>query len=722
MKIDGIYQKTLFRNFKSGYTCFQFKALKYDEDGDNFYKCCGIIPNYAPKTPLTISGHKEANGTETVFIVDEICLNINNDVLTKSFIMAHLEAGMGSACADRVITYLKINNITIEQLLQSDKAVKHMEQVKGFSHRKANTFVKKAEGSLIEMELLKELSPYGISFIQINKLRKLYERSVRSEIRESPYLSMCRAGIPFENIDAYARDNGFTFCDPDRIKSIINYMFHYLNTTGNSYCTAEELLPMYRKIERKISCFDEQVPDGLVLFEIMSSKAGYVDTSTGTPLFYSKKSWNSETSIVGDLARMIRNAVDLLSESEINKYLQSDGNYLDDSQKTAFELLKDTKPSFLIGGPGTGKTTTLKNLVACFQKKFPDKRVAVCAPTGRAAERIKEASGLNACTIHLLLEYRIEDGQAFPMRNENNPIDADFIIIDEFSMVGLFLFKNFLNAVKNDTKLLFVGDWNQLPSVEPGFLLHDLVNSEKFAYCKLTSTHRQKENSSICINRDLILAGDTNLKQDDHFIIQRSNNDSEIRMQMKQIFETMYDKENFQKLHVISPQQTGIIGVQGLNLLAQEIFHAADEEHICYGDDCFYINDKVMTTKNVYDDESYFNGNLWVVHDFGAEEIVLSAIDDTNIRIREDHYEDIALAYATTIHKFQGSEGEIIVIVLPSDIAPSMISRSILYTAETRAIDKVIILSSENMLENFLKADMHQKRNSGIITKLLSIL
>lgn len=718
MKIDGIYQKTLFRNIKTGYAYFQFKSLKYDDDGENFYKCRGVIPNYAPKTPLTLIGHKEDNGKETIFIVEEISLNINNDILTKSFVMAHLEAGMGSVCADRVVAYLKIHNMTIENLLQSDDAIKHMEQIKGFSHQKAVSFVKKTEGSLIEMGLLKELSPYGISFIQINKLRKLYERSVRTEIKENPYLSMRRADIPFENIDAYARDHGFTFCDPDRVRCIVNHMFYFLNTTGNSYCTAEELLPMYRKIERQVSCFDEQVPDGLVLFEIMSSKAGYVDTSTGTPLFYSKRAWESETNIVGDLIRMLRSASELVSEAEIDDYLQTDGNYLDDSQKAAFELLRDTRPSFLIGGPGTGKTTTLKNLVACYLKKYPDKRVAVCAPTGRAAERIKEASGLDAFTIHLLMEYRIEDGQAYPMRNENNPIDADFIIIDEFSMVGIFLFKNFLNAVTNTTKLLFVGDWNQLPSVEPGFLLHDLVNSKKFPYCKLTSTHRQKENSSICVNRDLILSGDTDLKQDDHFVIQRFHNDTEARMKMKDIFETMYDKDNFQKLHVITPQQTGIIGVQGLNLLAQEIFHTADEDHICYGDDCFYIDDKVMTTKNVYGDESYYNGNLWTIHDFGIDEITLSSTDETNVKIHEDHYEDIPLAYATTIHKFQGSEGDIMVIVLPSDIAPSMISRSILYTAETRAIEKVIILSSENMLERFIKAEMHQKRNSGIITKL----
>ena len=132
-------------------------------------------------------------------------------------------------------------------------------------------------------------------------------------------------------------------------------MFYFLNTTGNSYCTAEELLPMYRKIERQVSCFDEQVPDGLVLFEIMSSKAGYVDTSTGTPLFYSKRAWESETNIVGDLIRMLRSASELVSEAEIDDYLQTDGNYLDDSQKAAFELLRDTRPSFLIGGPGTGK-------------------------------------------------------------------------------------------------------------------------------------------------------------------------------------------------------------------------------------------------------------------------------------------------------------------------------------------------------------------------------
>lgn len=724
MTIDGVYQKTLFRNIKSGYTFFQFKGLKYDEDGENFYNCRGIIPNYAQKTPLTITGHKELSGDkkELLFIVDSISLNINNDILAKSFVMAHLEPGMGSACADRVIAYLKINNMTIDQLLQSDKAVEHMEQIKGFSHKKAVAFVKKAEGSLIEMDLLKELSPYGISFTQINRLRNMYERNVRTEIKENPYLSMKRAEIPFENIDAYARDNGFTFCDPDRIRSIVNQTFYYLATTGNSYCSAEEILPMYRKIEKRISCFDEQAPDGLVLFEILSSKAGYLDTTTGQPRFYSHKSWDAESEIAGGLARLKRKSQTMLNDREIDDYLNTDGSYLDDSQKEAFCLLKDTEPCFLIGGPGTGKTTTLKNLVACYQKKYPDKRVAVCAPTGRAAERIKEATGLASSTIHLLMEYRIEDGQSFPMRNENNPIDADFIIIDEFSMVGIYLFKSFLNAVGDETKLLFVGDWNQLPSVEPGFLLHDLVNSDKFHYFELSSTHRQKKDSSICINRDLILEGKTELIQDSHFIIKRFHNDSEARMEAKRIFETLYDPVNYQKLHVITPQQSGTIGVQGLNLLAQEIFHNADEDHICYGEDCFYRFDKVMTVRNVYGDESYFNGNLWLVHDFCSEEMILSADDDTNVHIHEDHYEDIALAYATTVHKYQGSEGEIIVIVLPSDVAPSMISRSILYTAVTRAIDKVIILSSENMLERFITADIHPKRNSGIVEKLEKIL
>ena len=145
MKIDGIYQKTLFRNIKTGYAYFQFKSLKYDDDGENFYKCRGVIPNYAPKTPLTLIGHKEDNGKETIFIVEEISLNINNDILTKSFVMAHLEAGMGSVCADRVVAYLKIHNMTIENLLQSDDAIKHMEQIKGFSHQKAVSFVKKTE-------------------------------------------------------------------------------------------------------------------------------------------------------------------------------------------------------------------------------------------------------------------------------------------------------------------------------------------------------------------------------------------------------------------------------------------------------------------------------------------------------------------------------------------------------------------------------------------------
>ena len=715
MKIDGIYQKTLFRNIKTGYAYFQFKSLKYDDDGENFYKCRGVIPNYAPKTPLTLIGHKEDNGKEIIFIVEEISLNINNDILTKSFVMAHLEAGMGSVCADRVVAYLKIHNMTIENLLQSDDAIKHMEQIKGFSHQKAVSFVKKTEGSLIEMGLLKELSPYGISFIQINKLRKLYERSVRTEIKENPYLSMRRADIPFENIDAYARDHGFTFCDPDRVRCIVNHMFYFLNTTGNSYCTAEELLPMYRKIERQVSCFDEQVPDGLVLFEIMSSKAGYVDTSTGTPLFYSKRAWESETNIVGDLIRMLRSASELVSEAEIDDYLQTDGNYLDDSQKAAFELLRDTRPSFLIGGPGTGKTTTLKNLVACYLKKYPDKRVAVCAPTGRAAKRMSEQTHLQASTIHRFLRWN-KEANKFQI-NEYNKSKVEFVLIDEASMIDTYLFSSLLKGLSINTKIIMVGDVDQLPSVGPGQVLEDLIASSKVNVIRLNELYRQQENSNIitlaynikkgCLDEEIFN------KAEDLTFISCSNDN--VLANIEEISTTYldYSYKNFQ---VLAPMYKTINGIDAINEHLQKIFNpkSSERKEILISNILYREQDKVIQLTNMPDD-NVFNGDVGIIeriNNTSKKEIYID-FDGNVVKYSQSNFLNFKKAYATSIHKSQGSEFDIVIIPIVKNFQ-KMLYRKLIYTAVTRCKKKLYLIGDIGALKIAIANNNNDLRRTTI--------
>lgn len=720
MTIEGIYGKTLFRNNKTGFTVFILKLLKHDDDGNKIYKCRGVIPNYANKTPLKLEGQIFKTETGPEFTVVHTEININSDALLHSYILSNLGPGMGNACADRLISYLKINNLTLDELLQKDNAIDILCSIKGYEKKKAIVFLRKIQESVMQLKLLNDLSLYGISFQQVNKLYSLYQKSVRNEIKENPYRSMRMAKIPFNNADAYAKDIGYTYCDPDRITELVSKTYYYLATTGNSYCTFRNIISIFRKVEKMLSCFDEIIPESLVLLELLSNKNGYIDFNNGEPLFYTKQSWEAENSIVGQLERLMCTSTEFLTENDIEEYLKTEGSSLDESQKESFSLLKTTAPSFLIGGPGTGKTTTIKSFVACVKKYYPDKIISICAPSGRAAERIKEATGFHAMTVHLFLEYRMEDGYSYPLRNSNNQVESDFIIIDEFSMVGIYLFSNFLNAVPDGTKLLFVGDWNQLPSVEPGFLLHDLVNSSCFPYYKLTNTHRQSADSSIHVNADKILAGDISLKTDNSFNIHRFRNNAEAKMFLKDILLKYYDKTNFQNFHIIIPKRSGILGVDEVNLFAQEIFHNTSEPCLCYGNNIFYEEDKVITTRNCYDEDNlYFNGDLWTVIGMkGNDSLTISNGSDYNLEIAEDNLDDVSLAYATTIHKYQGSESNIILIILPDDIPKVMITRSLLYTGITRAKQKTIIISVGNMLEQFIASDIHTQRNSGILRKI----
>lgn len=718
MTIEGMYQKTIFRNIKTGFTVFTFKTLTHLPDGRKLILCRGTIPTYANKTPLKITGEFVTSEKGDLFAMQSVEINITDNRLLHSFILANLPAGMGTACAERFVQYLSSHHFTLKEFLERDDVLQHMLQIKGFERKKSIVILKKIEESFSELMLLKKLSPYGISLMQINRLRALYQARTQKEITENPYFAMRKANIPFNNIDAYAKSLDFTFCDPARIRELVNHTYAQLPLTGNSYLPYEQILQLFRRLENTSACFDQAVPEPLVLLELLSSRAGYVDMSRGKPLFYSKSTWEAENNIAAHMLRLKNTASQFISKQQITDFLQEDKNILDESQKEAFDLLQDTSPVFLVGGPGTGKTTTLKKLVECIRKYKPDKKISICAPTGRAAERIKEATGEEAATIHLLLEYRLDENGSYPMRTEANPIDSEIVIIDEFSMVGIFLFSSLLNALQNGVKLIIVGDWNQLPSIEPGYLLHDLVNSRRFPYKQLTRIHRQGENSIIVENAQKILNGDVRLEQHRCFQILRFQNDAELRMKLKDIYKKYHDMNDFRKFHVLTPMRGGAAGVEALNLFAQEIFHSSDEPCLSYGSLCFYEGDKVMTQRNNYD-KGYYNGDLMSVKSFqGNDLLTLSVQDDVTLDLEYENIEDATLAYAMTVHKCQGSEGDIIAIVLPSDIPSVMINRALLYTAVTRAKKKVMILSSGDCLERFIQSALHPIRQTGINWKI----
>ena len=708
--ISGIYNKTIYRNRKTGYTSFLVNLSSYDDAGRKMYVCKGNIPSYVPGSPLTLSGELKKDKDDVYFDVHSSDYNISEKSLLISFITSNLPVGMGIKKAEQINSLLTKLNQTIEEFASLDNAIDHLCTVDGFTRSKAVQFLNKIESSLVEKDLFYQLARFGITYPQVSKLYKAYGNQVKEILKKDPYLALSGIGISFSKIDAYAKETGYDYCDSNRIRSLTSLTAKNLSAFGHTFADNEMFYSLFRQTERLVSAFDEQIPKSLVYLEICQNRDLYVENNK----ISNKDARNTEIQIVSHLKRLRDSKIPLISHEKIEEYKKAD-SVCDDTQKTTFDLLSETDTCFLIGGPGTGKTTTIKEVINIFKEQCPSKTFALCAPTGRAAQRIKESSGEEASTIHLLLEYYFDGDEARPFRNAENPLDADFVIVDEFSMVGIYLFKNLLSALKDGTKLLLVGDWNQLQSVEPGALLHDMVDSGKFRTVTLSKIHRQAEGNVIIENSKKILNGDISLESNDDYKIIRCLNNEEGRLKLKEIFLKEFDKDNIDDCLVMAPGRKGEYGIEGLNALIQSELHTTSEPYVTCGNRLYFEDERIMTTRNKYDLPNYYNGDLWKLKSVVDEShIILEDKDGFFIDLQDDLLDDIELAYAITVHKCQGSEARTCILFLPDDVSKRLISKSLLYTAATRPQERFVIITVNDMLEKFINAPISGDRNSNI--------
>lgn len=707
--IKGIYNKTLYRNKATGLTSFIFNLNAYDDNGNKSYICKGKIPSYAPGSPLILSGKLLQEEDALTFKVEESDYNTSETGMLLSFIKACLPAGMGEKKAEEVLKLLVALKMPIEEFVEYDKALDYMLTLNGFNMQSAVSFINKVSGSLIEKELFYSLARFGIKFSQASKLCDRYGVKVKGLIKENPYEILYGIGISFSRIDVYAKENGYDYCDENRIKALVNVTLLNVMACGHAFVSAEEFKTIFRRTERLTSAFEEQVPMGLVYLEICQNKGLMVEDDK----IYVLEALKAENEVVAGLKRLSVTSQALISKDKIEIYKEK-AQELDETQKTVLDLLEDTKPCSLVGGPGTGKTTTIKRVIECFKEYCPNKRYALIAPTGRAAQRIKESSGEEALTIHMLLEYYFLNGEGMPYRDEKNPLDVDFIIVDESSMVGLFLFNSLLKALKDGTKLMIVGDWNQLQSVEPGALLHDIVESKKFKTVFLTKVHRQSESSSI-VKTARTLINDGIWEEDgDEIKVYHCKNNEEGRLLTKELYLSITKEEKNDDCIVICPQRKGDYGIESINSLIQSEIHNTNEPYITCGNNIFFEDDKVMTVRNNYD-EFYYNGDIWSLKNIVSEsEVKLQNKDEISITLKDDYLEDMELAYATTVHKCQGSEADTCIVFLPQNVSKSLKSRSLLYTAITRSKRRLIVIEVNGSLEEFVVAKNTNIRNSDV--------
>ena len=611
-------------------------------------------------------------------------------------------------------------------------------EVKGISERKAMEIASQVNEKRDLRQAMIFLQQFGITMNLAVKIYNKYGQEVYGILKENPYrLADDIEGVGFRTADDIAAKAGIRTDSDFRVRSGILYTLLQASGEGHTFLPQEELTAKTSEllgIDKDIiekNYMDLSIDRKIIMkqsgeqTQIYSASFYYMEANTATML--------RELDIAYDVA-------DAEIEQRIHNIEKQTGMQLDEHQVQAVKEAVRNGLLIITGGPGTGKTTTINTIIRYFEMEGMD--IFLAAPTGRAAKRMSETTGFEARTIHRMLELNGGmEGSAGFERNETNPLETDLVIIDEMSMVDITLMNSLLKAIAPGTRLILVGDINQLPSVGPGSVLKDIIQSEAFNVVMLTKIFRQASTSDIIVNAHKINRGEEvslDNKSMDFFFLKRYEADIIINVVLqlvKQKLPKFVDATPYD-IQVLTPMRKGLLGVERLNGILQQYLNPPDKskrekEH---GDMVFREGDKVMQTKNNYQLEweictkfgltvdkgmGIFNGDMGIIteiNDF-AETMTVEFDEGRKVEYSYKLLDELELAYAITIHKSQGSEYPAVVIPLLS--GPSMLmNRNLLYTAVTRARKCVTLVGNDATFNQMIQNTSQQKRYSGLCDRI----
>ena len=641
--------------------------------------------------------------------------------------------GIGLAMAARIVRRFKEDTFRI-----IEEEPERLVEVKGISERKAMEIASQVNEKRDLRQAMIFLQQFGITMNLAVKIYNKYGQEVYGILKENPYrLADDIEGVGFRTADDIAAKAGIRTDSDFRVRSGILYTLLQASGEGHTFLPQEELTAKTSEllgIDKDIiekNYMDLSIDRKIIMkqsgeqTQIYSASFYYMEANTATML--------RELDIAYDVA-------DAEIEQRIHNIEKQTGMQLDEHQVQAVKEAVRNGLLIITGGPGTGKTTTINTIIRYFEMEGMD--IFLAAPTGRAAKRMSETTGFEARTIHRMLELNGGmEGSAGFERNETNPLETDLVIIDEMSMVDITLMNSLLKAIAPGTRLILVGDINQLPSVGPGSVLKDIIQSEAFNVVMLTKIFRQASTSDIIVNAHKINRGEEvslDNKSMDFFFLKRYEADIIINVVLqlvKQKLPKFVDATPYD-IQVLTPMRKGLLGVERLNGILQQYLNPPDKskrekEH---GDMVFREGDKVMQTKNNYQLEweictkfgltvdkgmGIFNGDMGIIteiNDF-AETMTVEFDEGRKVEYSYKLLDELELAYAITIHKSQGSEYPAVVIPLLS--GPSMLmNRNLLYTAVTRARKCVTLVGNDATFNQMIQNTSQQKRYSGLCDRI----
>ena len=703
-RLRCVVERITYQNPVNGYTVLKCSAKAFSD----LVTVVGIMPDTNVGSVLTLTGNWKVDpkyGRQ--FSVDSFEETLPATVLgIEKYLGSGLVKGIGPNFAKRIVNAFGVDTLNVIEE-NPDKLL----TVPGIGKIRVER-IKKSWADQKEIKnIMIFLQGHDVSTSHATKIYKTYGNDSIKTVKENPYrLADDIWGIGFKTADTIASKLGFGHDRYERLRSGLMYTLNRLADEGHCFATREMLLKTGSELLDVNAPLLEEALDRMIREETVKTES--LEDEQGIAI-YLPPFYFSETGA----ARRLQMIASASRKIQVNHELAGNDFPYDPAQILAIETAAQSKILILTGGPGTGKTTTTLGIINAYRSAGAN--ILLAAPTGRAAKRLSETTGMEAKTIHRLLEYKPPEGY---QRNEDNPLDGDVLIVDECSMIDIMLMYNLLKAVPDAMTLIMVGDIDQLPSVGAGNVLRDVIESGAFPVIRLTKIFRQAQSSRIIMNAHRINKGMmpdlSNGKNTDFFFIEKDDPEAaaaEIVELVKSRLPKHYRIPSA-AIQVLTPMQRGVVGAVNLNQMLQNALNPAGDG-LKKGGFLFKAHDKVMQIKNDYEKE-VFNGDIGEITDVNLEDHELTVnFDNRSVIYDSTELDELVLAYAATIHKSQGSEYPVVVMpILMTHYV--MLQRNLVYTGVTRARKLLVIVGTKKALSMAVRNTVINKRNTLLAKRI----
>lgn len=732
--LEGLVEAIIFKSDDSGYIVAKITANK------ELVTIVGIMPLIKEGQQIEVKGnwinHKQFGRQFNVAEYKEVLPTSAREI--EKYLSTGIIHGIGPVTAKKIVKAFGVETLDI-----LDNDIERLREVEGIGEKKFNIIYE----SYLESRELKDIimffQNHGVTINQCLKIYKKFGPDSIDIVSNNPYvLNDEISGIGFLTSDRIAKSLGIEPQSDFRVQSGIRYVLNNFSGLGNTYMPKDKLIEQCQKV----LMVDKELIEVNIYNSVLEGKVK-VEKINDIEAVYALPYYFCELGVTNKIITLSIEKFQTINSDvlfEISSFENKHNIKFADSQKDAILGAFENGIEIITGGPGTGKTTIIKCIIEIYENN--GMKVLLAAPTGRAAKRMTESTGREAKTIHRLLEMGVsEDENSFFGRGEGEPLEGDVIIIDEASMIDIMLMNSLLKAIKLGTRVIIVGDVDQLPSVGPGNVLRDLINSNFIKVVRLNEIFRQGKESMIILNAHRINNGELpylNKKDGDFFFDNRENNESILQTILDLVnrripmFNSKWNK--VKDIQILSPTRKGILGIENLNNELQAILNPPDKykKERKFKDFIFRVGDKVMQTKNNYslkwnriggygDNEGVgiFNGDMGFIESIDEENNTITVIFDDERRIVYDnvYVEELELAYAITIHKSQGSEFK--VVITPAFMGSAfLMNRNILYTGITRAKELVVVVGSQKALKYMVDNTNSMERYSSLKERILDIV